>query len=484
MVNSLRKNIEMLQEIFHFPQNQDFIFRELYIKSLKKQGVVLWIDGIVNEDMLQDHILQPLMEVDTGLKEKVDIIDSIATIHSGEKIIELEIVVDHIIQGKTILLIEGYDKAISFNTTKYEHRDIDKTTVENVIKGPQEAFIESGKVNRALIRKQIKNENLITESIKIGKRANKYVYVMYIKDLANEEIVGKVKERIIQIDTDTIATISVLEQHIEERPYSLVPTILTTERPDRAAAFLQEGHVILIMDNASPHCLIAPATFWSFFHTAEDTYQRWIYGNFIRFIRLIACIVALLAPAIYLSATNYHVEMIPTDLLLAIGATRETVPFPVILEIGMMEMAFELLREAGVRIPTPIGPTIGIVGALILGQAAVEANMVSPILVIVIAITGLASFAIPDNNLSSMVRIGRFLFLGLAATMGLLGVASGLVMGVAYLVSVESFGVSFLAPMMPYYPSSKDMLFRPPVWKQWIRPQHVHPKDRIRRKKG
>lgn len=229
--------------------------------------------------------------------------------------------------------------------------------------------------------------------------------------------------------------------------------------------------------------LVAPATFWSFFHTADDMNQRWAYGNFIRIIRLIAFFVALLVPSLYIAATNYHDEMIPMDLLLAISAKRESVPFPAIFEVVMMEIVFEILREAGLRVPTPMGATIGIVGALILGQAAVEANVISSIMVIVIAITGLASFAIPDVSFSFMTRITRFIFLISATVMGIVGLMITLTIVIAYLVSCHSFGVAFLSPLAPYSSSSLDMVTRPPVWKQWIRPSNLRQRQSIRKKK-
>src|SRR5213079_609143 len=235
-------------------------------------------------------------------------------------------------------------------------------------------------------------------------------------------------------------------QYLEERPRSLFPTILYTERPDRAASFIEEGHIVLLMTN-SPSCLILPATFWAILHSPEDHYLRTPYGNFIRVLRFFALFVAMFASSFYIAITNFHVGMIPPDLLMAVAGTRERVPFPSIIEILMMEMAFELIREAGLRVPSPIGPTIGIVGALILGQAAVQANIISPIVIIVIALSGLSSFIISDVSMNFAIRMSRFLFIFAAGFLGVYGAVALFVTSLFYIVSLKSFGTPYFAPM-------------------------------------
>jgi len=344
-----------------------------------------------------------------------DILDEISNkiinIFDIAKVHELDLTILDVLNGNTILLIDGCDNGLSIDTVGFKHRNVERSQNETIIKGPQEAFTESGSVNRSLIRKQLRSPDLITEFITIGETSKCLISVLYLKNVVNPDLLNKVKNRINDLSNkvDGIEDTSILEQYLEERPYSPIPTILFTERPDRASAFIKEGHIVILTDH-SPNCIIAPVTFWSFFHSGSDMYDRWIYGNFNRTIRMIAFIVSLLTPSIYLAITNFHPGSIPVDLLLSIAATREIVPFPAYIEVLIMEISFELVREAGVRIPQPIGPTIGIVGALILGQAAVEANIVSPILVIIVAITGIGSFALPDNNASYAIRIGRFLF--------------------------------------------------------------------------
>lgn len=476
----LQTNIEKIAKIFNYPINEDLNIRNINISFLKRKGTILFLSGMVDEDIIHDFIIKPLI-INKQNNKSNDIHDIIIA-KNIEKIQLFKGIVDNIVSGKTILIIDKCKEAYSIDTTDYGHRAIGKPIAENVIKGPHEAFVEADKVNRSLIRKQLRDESLVTERIIAGERSRSIISLMYIDDIVDPELVKIVKKRIMNIKADTIQNISVLEQYIEDKAYSIVPTVLFTERPDRAVAFLQEGHIVMLMDSSS-HCLIAPATFWSFFQTAEDSYQRWPYGNFIRILRLLAIFIALLTPSLYVAITTYHVSMVPTDLLLAITATRERVPFPVIIEVLLMEIAFELLKESGIRIPTPMGPSIGIVGGLILGQAAVEANIVSPILVIVVAITGLASFAIPNNNLNFMIRIAKFIFLISAASFGIIGVIVALMLFVSYLLSLKSFGVPFLSPMAPPIPSSEDLILRPPIWKQCLRPFHTNPQNIVRKRK-
>ncbi|TDX48036.1 spore germination protein [Orenia marismortui] len=480
--NNLDKNLDKLKKSFSYPNNQDFKVRELYLENIEKKVVLILLKGMVDNDTIEQHIIHPLLEdIPIRKSKEVDLVEEIITSKNATKLNYLGQVIDDILMGNTIILVEGYKQAISIATTKFSHRSVEKPTRESVLKGPNESFIESGDVNTSLIRKRLRDENLISEKIMVGKRSLSKVSMFYIKDIANPDLVERVRNRVKQIQSDGVLDVATLEQHIEERSYSLVPSVLYTQRPDRAVAFLQEGHIVLLMDS-SPNCLIVPVTFWGLFHTSEDNYERWPYGNFIRLIRLVAFFITLLTPAVYIAVTNFHIEMIPTDLLFAIAATRERVPFPSVIEVLFMEVAFELLREAGIRIPTTIGPTIGIVGALILGNAAVEANLISPILVIVVALTGLASFTISDDSLNNMVRIMKFIFLGFSSLYGALGIVVVFICFLAYISYFKSFGTPFLAPMVPYYKSSNDLILRPPIWKQWLRPFYTDPEDDIRKK--
>lgn len=483
---SLLDIVNQIKDAFSYPDNKSLVIRNLFVQSLDAEVAILFVEGAAQTEIIEKHIIEPLLKKQDFLSPNEDlltiILKEIVTSSSGKILHLFEEVISELLNGNTIVAIDGTSQVLSFESPGFQSRKVAEPQVEHVLKGPKEAFIESAAMNRSLIRKQMKDRQLITEIITIGNRVPNEVSVMYIKDLADPELVCKVKQRIAQIQADMVMNLSLLEEHIEERPYSLIPSTLITERPDRACSFLLEGHIVLVMDN-SPAALIVPITFWTLFHTPEDQYLRWAYGNFIRIIRLCSIFVALLTPSIYISVSTFHEEMLPTDLLLAIGATREKVPFPALIEVLLMEFAFELVREAAIRIPSVIGPTVGIVGALILGQAAVEANIVSPILVIIVALTGISSFAIPEVSFSFAVRILRFVLLFTAAYMGFFGIALILTCTIAYMVSLKSFEVPFLSPLSPHDKSSKDLILRPPVWKQWLRPFYTNPQDQQRMKK-
>jgi spore germination protein KA len=485
---NLHENLEWLKNTFSYPENKALTLREIYIPYFKQDGTLLYLDGATDRKSVEQHILEPLISQANIAEEPsedsslVSLLKKVLTSASGSIITERKKILNNLLQGSTILLVDGQACALSVDTAGFETRSISEPTNENVIKGPKEAFVESAAINRSLIRKQIKDYRLMTESVFIGEKTLKEIDVVYLKGVANPELVKEVKQRLQGINSDLVQSLSILEQFVELRSYSMIPSALLTERPDRACSFIHEGHIVLLMDN-DPLAMVVPITFFSLFQTSEDMHLRWAYGNFIRLIRLFAMIVALLTPSIYIAISTFHEEMLPTDLLLAIAATRERVPFPALVEVLIMETTFELVREAGIRIPKTIGPTIGIVGALILGQAAVEANIISPILVIVVALTGLSSFAIPEISFNFTVRITRFFILLAASFMGFYGIAIALTFILAYLASFESFGVPFFSPLAPHYRSSKDLVFRPPVKKQWLRPFNLRTRDKVRNNK-
>jgi len=487
--SSLEVNKRYLEIIYSLPKNKDIIIREFYIALEKPlKAFVLFIDGLSNADIINNSILKPLMVLlDEGVKIKHGevaeyIKEHLLPGHDVKLLNKYRQLLDFVNYGNTAIFIEGSSQCLVVETKGWERRSVGKPEVEQVILGPHEAFNETLRSNTGLIRKALRNENLITEMLKIGSRNRIDVAIMYLEDLANPQLVEEVKKRISSIKTDYVGVAGVLEQFIEDSPFMFSPQILTTERPDRVVSFLVEGHVSIIVDGG-PQVLIVPATLFSLMHSAEDYYLRLPYGNFLRVLRIFALFISILTPAAYVSIVNYHQEMIPTELLLSIAASRATVPFPTIFEIFAMEFAFELIREAGVRVPGVIGNTIGIVGALILGQAAVQAGIVSPILIIVIAITGLASFAIPNFSISFGFRGIRFIFTILAAFFGILGISGGLFVLLLSMVNMKSFGVPFLAPVSPKTTTGPDVILRGPVWSMERRVDYLKPLDTRRQPK-
>jgi spore germination protein KA len=485
LTKSLDDNLDALKKILHYGTNADVVVREFDIPTIPEtKASIMFMDGLTARDTIDFAILEPLMLIaNLDDREKEDRLELVKRrLLPGNQVTErnnLRAIVEDVLSGATCLLIEEYDIALTIETRSWEHRSIDKPSAEMVVRGPQEAFNETLKSNLALIRRRMRTPDFIIEMLKVGTLSRVDCAVLYIEGLTNPELVDEVKGRISKTKSDHIQDTGILEQFIEEKPYVLAPQTISTERPDRMAAFLAEGYVGIMLDG-SPFGLVVPATFWSLLQSAEDYFLRWPFGAFLRAVRTLALILAIFLPAVYLALTNFHPEMIPTDLLLAIAASREKVPFPTVVEVLIMEIAIELIREAGVRIPGVIGPTLGIVGALILGQAAVAASIVSPILVVIVAITALGAFAVPNFNMAFAIRLYRFVYIALAAALGFYGVAIGVFIQLVTYVNLKSFGVPYMSPVAPYMRSSGDALFRYPLWKSEIRPSFLKPQQEER----
>ncbi|MCL6445397.1 MAG: spore germination protein, partial [Alicyclobacillus sp.] len=381
-----------IKALFHLPENRDVVMRDFTIGTDKPiAACVVFVDGMVDKNIINTHILQPLMLLshlaEDGVSGRIERVQE--TLLPGNQVtIERtwKDAVKGILMGSTAVFVDGCDAALIMETKGWEHRSVGLTQTEAVVRGPHDGFTENLRANTGLVRALLRSRQLVTEMLSVGKLASTDVAVMYIEGLTNKQLVDEVKRRISEIDVDYLADSGLMEQMIEDHPWTLLPQVLSTERPDRIAHMLAEGHVAIFVGN-SPYVLAVPVVFWTLMQTSEDAYLRFPFGSFLRFIRWCALLAALMLPAFYVSVTNYHPEMLPTDLMLTIAGSREQVPFPVIIEILMMEFAIELIREAGIRIPSVIGPTIGIVGALIIGQSAVQAGIVSPLLVIVVATT-------------------------------------------------------------------------------------------------
>ncbi len=475
---NIDENIELIKTAFNSEKNKDIIIREFKIGS-KLRAFISFLDGMADRTTINNFILKPLLVKkdysEVGCNMDKILLEVIET-NQSTKISDSEEMIYEILVGNTCLYVDGCDYCISNETKGFDKRSVSTPQTEGVVRGAQEGFTENLRTNVTLIRRIIKNRDLSTEFLKIGARNHNQCAVMYIDGLINPVIVEEIKRRINGLDTDFISGSGILEQFIEENPLSIIPTIMSTERPDRAASHLIEGKAVIIADG-TPFALVAPVTLATMFHTPEDTNLRWQYGMLLRFIRILSIFIATFIPGLYVALTNFHREMIPTDILIAIAKARENVPFPTIIEVLLMEASFELIREAGIRIPGIIGNTIGIIGALILGQAAVQANLVSPVLIIIVAITGLGNFAIPDFNMAFAARITRILYIILGAFLGFYGISLGIVATTVMLACTKSFGIPMLTPFAPKLSSSSDVVLRMPVWKQQKRPDNTNPLD-------
>ena len=479
----LLQNRLVMEQEFNLPINKDIVIRDIHVGK-STDAFIVFVDGMVDNTIINDYILRPLLTENhfRSVEDECDvdyIIKNVLSINQISKTFTYDEVITQVLNGLTALFIQGCLEVVIIETRGFEKRSIEQPVTETVISGPHEAFTENLRTNLTLVRKIVKNKDLITEMLPVGKTNHSNCGVMYIDGIANTKIVDEVKRRIKSIDIDFIMGSGMLNQLIEDHPYAIFPQILSTERPDRTASFLMEGKVIFICDG-TPYASAVPVTFFHMFHSSEDSFMRWQYGTFLRLIRIMAFFLAMFLPGFYVALALYHAEMIPTELLLAIEISRENVPFPVIVEILMVEFGFELIREAGVRVPDVIGQTLGILGALILGQAAVTANLVSPILIIIVAITGLGNFAMPNYYLGVAIRILKFLFIFLGFFAGFYGISIGVFMVGGMACSMKCFGVPYFTPVAPKTEVNPDVIIRQPIWKQRMRPDLLNNPNKTR----
>jgi spore germination protein KA len=486
--SSLTDNIRAVNDIFHAPRNSDLVGREFTIRCGKKQvkAALFFLQGLVDGQAVRFSILRPLMNL--GNQPNCPGIDAEMAMEFiiPESQTRLGRVYSHVaaalVEGEAVLFIDGDDRALIIDVRMYEHRQIEESPAEAVVRGPHAGFVENYRTNVSLIRSHLSTPQLVTERLYIGARSHMPVALMYLEGVVNPKLVEEVRRRLNAVKADYIGALTSLDSFIRDEPWSPVPTTITTERPDKVASLIAEGHVAIVA--ACPAALAVPATIWDLMISSEDYYVHFATATALRLIRWLALFSTVYASAAYLALVNYHPEMIPTQLLLAIAGAREAVPFPAVAEVLLMEIAFELIREAGIRIPTVIGPTIGIVGAVILGQAAVQASLVSPILVVVVAISGLGSFAIPNYSLALAARLVKFPMVLVAAVYGIPGLTIVTILLLAMVVSMTSFGVPMLAPLVPNWKHSLDVIFKGPPWAMRNRPGHVRPLDAERMPRG
>jgi len=395
---------------------------------------------------------------------------------------KIETIIDNILSGDTALLVENMDKCIVIGSRDGPSRSIEEPKTETVIRGPRDGFNEIMKFNLALVRRRIKDPKFKVKFKQVGRRSRTTVAVLYIDDIVDKKLLDEVKKRLDNVDIDAVLDSAILENLIEDNYLSPFPQVENTERPDSVAAALYEGRVGLIVDN-SPFALIVPATMGTLIQSSEDYYERWSQTTIIRIIRIIAMFLSFTAPALYIAITAYHPGLLPTKLIYFLAASRINVPFPSVVEAILMELTMELLREAGTRVSGPIGSTIGIVGGLIIGQAAVDAGIVSPLMIIIVAVTTISTFAIPSYEMATGFRTVRFTFIALAGVLGLYGVVLGIIVLLSHFIILSSFGIPFTSPFSGLGIEEgdlKDTLVKAPIQRLWLRPGFTNPKNKRR----
>lgn len=462
---NIAENEQFLKNMF---QNcSDIIFREIMIHGETKL-LLIHVDGMINTDIITSNVLKPLMY--DGLPQGLGTIDSIAQMCEQELFSVLPIkklsnygdIVDHILKGNAAILADGENTAVLADVSKLEHRAIVEPFNEASIRGPREGFIELLRMNTIMLRRILATPKLKFESLKIGNLTQTNVVIAYIEGTVSMPILNEVRKRLNRIQIDAILESGYIEESIEDTHLSPFPQMMVTERPDIVASALLHGKVA-ILSNGSGCVLVVPLTFWEGLQAPDDYYERFLFVSLIRWVRYLFAFFSVLFPSVYIALTNFHPNLVPQELMMTIAMLRESAPLPTVIEVFMMEFMFEGLREAGIRLPKQIGPLVSIVGALVIGEAAVSAGIISAPIVIVVSAAGISSFIIPRYRFGYALRILRFPLLILSGIFGLFGLAIGIIAILIHLIQLSPFGTPYLTPVAPLITRRlKDVLMRWP----------------------
>lgn len=480
LCSSLQDNLAELKRIFK--DCSDLVIHQVATRA-GPAACVLYVDGLVNKDLVDRDIVRPLVQGAPGL-DLAQVAAGLTTMSEARVVRTFGDAVERIMGADAVLLLDGSAQAVGYGVRGWESRSVEEPVSEAGIRGPREGFVETLRFNTALLRRKIRSPNLKMSALKIGSVTQTDVVVSYIEGIADPGVVREVFTRLARIEIDAVLEGGYLEEFIEDSPFSPFPQVQNTERPDTAAAQLLEGRVAIMVDG-TPFVLIVPTVFAQFLQASEDYYERYLIGSFIRILRFVVLIVALLLPSMYVAVITFHQEMLPTSLLDSVAAAREGIPFPALFEALLMEGTFEVLREAGIRLPRPVGQAVSIVGALVIGEAAVRASLASAPMVIIVSITGISSFAIPRYNAAIAMRMLRFPLMLLAGTLGMFGIVWGVTAILLHLSSLRSFGVPYLSPLAPLSGSGlKDTVVRAPHWWMRLRPPQIGQANPVRSGRG
>lgn len=491
LTTGLQDNIDSIRSILGNPH--DLLVRSFFIGKTNHSCAIVCIDGLVDSDMIHEQVLANIQLMISTANKNVPVepdailsllYEEVLSVIEIKKVSDLNQILDSVLSGDTALFVDGASEVIMIDSKGWKTRSLEEPVSEGLVRGPRDGFTESIRDNTVRIRRRVKDFHLRFDGCLVGQRSKTELILAYIDDIVDKELLDEVKRRIATIDIDEVEESGFIEQWIEDDFLSPFPQIHNTERPDKVAASLFHGRIAILLDG-TPMVLIVPVTLGLLMHSPEDYYERWIVGSLARLLRYLAAFLAVFSPAFYIALVTYHPGMIPSDLAFSIAATRDGVPFPAFLESLMMVTTMELLQEAGLRLPKPIGQTVGIVGGLVIGDAAVSAGIVSPVMVIVVALTAIASFAIPAYHLAIAFRMIRYLAMFAAAIFGVYGVVLSLIVIMIHLSNLTSIGYPYLAPLAPQMPRDwKDLILRAPVTFLKNRPKSLHPQDDTRMKSG
>lgn len=463
----------------------DIIIRPMRLGSGERvRCLVVYIEAAVSNMMLEDSVIGKLLnhlwELGEAEIQKAVAEDGLG-ISDVKELETMEEVLAALLAGNAIFFLEGYTRALKIGSKGYPGMGVPKADSEKGLRGSKEAFSESVKINTALVRKRVRTTNLKVEELFVGERSNTLLALVYMEELAYPGLVEHIRSCLTQIRTDGILDSGIVEQMTKEAWYSPFPQFQTTERPDRAAAAVLDGRILVLCDN-TPVGLLLPTTFNSLMQTGDDYYGHFEIASLLRVVRYLSVFLAFSLPGLYLAVTGFHPQILPTNLVLSMAEARRGVPFPAMAEVLLIEISFELMREAGLRMPGPIGNMIGIVGGLIIGQAAVTANLISPIIVIIDALTALGSFSIPNEELSEAFRLLKYGMIFLCGFFGLYGFAVGWLALLIHLAGLKSFGIPYLMPFVARERDGisrwSDGIFRAPIRKMDSRPVYARREQR------
>lgn len=483
---NLRENEKYLRS--RLENCSDILIRPMRLGDKHKVDcLMVYIEVAVSNMMLDDSALGKMINHFWDISPE-DIQEFVRHNSLGiadvKKLENLDESIDAMLAGNAVFFIDGYDKAMKISSKGYPSTGVMEAESEKVLRGSREGFSDSVKSNSALIRKRLRDTRLKVEEYKIGVRSHTLTQVLYMDDLVHEGLLEEVKERLEEFQIDGILDSGMLEQLTEDVWYSPFPQYQTTERPDRAVQEILKGKVVILCDN-SPEALILPGNFSSFMESSEDWYHRFEMASFLRILRYLAVIMATVLPGLYLAVIRFHTQILPSALILSFAEAREGVPFSSVVELIFLELAFELIREAGVRVPGSLGNAIGIVGGLVIGQAAVEANLVSPIVVIIVALTALGSMTVPNEEFAAAFRLVKYGFLILGGYLGIYGIVLGVYLVIGHLAGLISFGIPYLVPFIKKEQkgSRGEGILRVPLRKRVLRPLYAREEQKIRLKR-
>ena len=474
---NLEKNLKTLQQRLHLDVNDDVVVRRF--SALGQDCALLYMEGLSDGEQMAQHILRPMMNSPlrlTGRGAARQLMDNVLTAPEAETEQELSKAVEDLLRGLCLVLMDTCDQALRIDLRAYARRPVSNPRNETVVVGPHDAFNETLRDNLTLLHRRLPSPNFVCQLRKVGTETPGQAALCYLDGVCPRETVEELQRRLDGVELDYVLTSGTLEQLIEDDPYAPLPQVVGTERPDRAVSFLMEGQAVLLLDG-SPRALALPVSLWHLFHAPDDSYMRWQYGTFMRLLRLLGALVTLLLPAVFVSLVVYHPITIPMTLLTSIMQSRTNVPINLFEETLLMVAVFALINESAIRIPGMMGSSLGLVSTLILGTAAVDAGLVSPLLIIVVALSGLGSYAMPNYPLSFAFRMGQVVLLLAAGITGVSGLCYAVVMLLCWVAAMESLGQPFLAPGSPRRTHNPDLLLRAPTFRQRLRTYLSNPEE-------